>query len=300
MIDALTSRWRWPIYALLVYLPVSGVAVLAAYPGRAERAVAILAKDFIFVIPAYLLFLGYFLRRRERLWFKGAPLVLIGLLALIVVIQAFNPDLPNHLVGLIGIKVWLFYIPLFFLGYWLVAEPREALQRPRADEPGRDRSRGRRAGGGRPLLRRPRAVGLRRVRGLRHRRRRRGSRRSSCTTAARSAAFPAPSRSSTSTTSSGPRWWRCRSPGGGDRGRPGSSSGPPELVFLLIFLAAMFSGVRLGFVVIPLLVAAIIMLAIRSAEPAAVGRGSRWASPASRSRAEPPPASAGMPPTSAA
>ena len=28
---------------------------------------------------------------------RGAPLVLIGLYALIVVVQAFNPNLPNHL-----------------------------------------------------------------------------------------------------------------------------------------------------------------------------------------------------------
>ena len=26
MIDALTRRWRWPVYALLVYIPVSGIA----------------------------------------------------------------------------------------------------------------------------------------------------------------------------------------------------------------------------------------------------------------------------------
>src|SRR6266511_3590782 len=113
-------NWRWSLYGLLCYLPVSGIAILAAYPGRTDRAVAILAKDFVFVIPAYVGFLVYFWRRRRPFWFKGAPLVLFGLLALIVVIQGFNPDLPNHLVGLIGIKVWLFYIPLFFLGYHLV------------------------------------------------------------------------------------------------------------------------------------------------------------------------------------
>ena len=95
MIEALTDRWRWPLYALLVYLPVSGIAILAAYPGRTDRAIAILAKDFVFVIPAYALFAGYCLLHRKRPWFRGAPLVLIGLLALIVVIQAFNPTCPT-------------------------------------------------------------------------------------------------------------------------------------------------------------------------------------------------------------
>src|SRR5204863_6053797 len=100
--------WRWSVYGLLCYLPFSGIAILAAYPGRADRAAAILAKDFLFVIPAYLGFLLYFARRRQKFWFRGAPLVIFGLLALVVLAQAVNPRLPNHLVGLIGIKIWLF------------------------------------------------------------------------------------------------------------------------------------------------------------------------------------------------
>jgi hypothetical protein len=120
------KNWRWSIYGLLCYLPVSGIAILVSYgTSRGERAVALLAKDFVFIIPAYVGFLWYFVKRRRKFWFPGAPLVLFGLLALIVLIQAFNPDLPNHLVGLIGIKIWLFYIPLFFLGYYLVQSRRQ-------------------------------------------------------------------------------------------------------------------------------------------------------------------------------
>jgi hypothetical protein len=118
--------WRWSVYGLLCYLPLSGIAILAAYgTSRGERAVAILVKDFVFIIPAYIGFLWYFVKRRRKFWFPGAPLVLFGLLALIVVIQGFNPDLPNHLVGLIGIKIWLFYVPLFFLGYYFVQSRRQ-------------------------------------------------------------------------------------------------------------------------------------------------------------------------------
>jgi len=58
-------NWRWSVYGLLCYLPVSGIAILAAYPGRTDRAIAILAKDFVFVIPAYLGFLVYFWKRRR-------------------------------------------------------------------------------------------------------------------------------------------------------------------------------------------------------------------------------------------
>jgi len=115
------KNWRWSIYGLLAYIPVSGIAILFAYGhSRSERAVAVLAKDFVFVIPAYVGFLWSSFRTRTAPWFRGAPLVLFGLLALVVVVQAFNPKLPNHLVGIIGIKIWLFYVPLFFLGYFLV------------------------------------------------------------------------------------------------------------------------------------------------------------------------------------
>jgi hypothetical protein len=261
--ETLVSRWRWPIYALLVYLPVSGVAVLAAYPGRTERAVAILAKDFVFVIPAYILFLGYFLLRRRRFWFQGAPLVLFGLLALIVVIQAFNPDLPNHLVGLIGIKVWLFYIPLFFLGYYLV-ENRDQLFRV--------------LGLMSLVAIVPAVIGLVEV-VLYY-----TGHAQTVYDAYGGAASSATQGFTTFVLSHGCTirrvpstfsffyqyylfgaamvavsfaWWRGSRPAGKQLPVAGA-------VFLLIFLATMFAGVRLGFVVIPLLVAAIILLAIRS------------------------------------
>ena len=263
MIEALTDRWRWPLYALLVYLPVSGIAILAAYPGRTDRAIAILAKDFVFVIPAYALFAGYCLLHRKRPWFRGAPLVLIGLLALIVVIQAFNPDLPNHLVGLIGMKVWLFYIPLFFLGYHLVRN-RDHLFKVLA------------------LMSLvailPAVIGL--VEVILYY----TGHAQTVYDAYGASAAPATQNFTTFILSGGCTirrvpstfsffyqyylfgaamvavsfaWWR----GGRPAGRQLWASG---LVFLLIFLAAMFSGVRLGFIVIPLLVAAIILLAVRS------------------------------------
>jgi len=110
-------NWRWSVYALLVYLPFSGIPSILAYP---HTAVPVLAKDFLFVLPAYLGFAAYVLGRRSQVVFDGAPLGLFALLVLLVLGQALNPSLPNHLVGLIGVKIWLFYIPLYFLGYHLV------------------------------------------------------------------------------------------------------------------------------------------------------------------------------------
>ncbi len=115
-------NWRWSVYGLLLYLPFSGIPVLAAYP---HTAVPVLLKDFLFVIPAYVGFLVYVTNRGVRVPFAGAPLALFLMLAFLVAAQAFNPNLPSRLVGAIGIKVWLFYIPLYFLAYHFVRDRRD-------------------------------------------------------------------------------------------------------------------------------------------------------------------------------
>jgi hypothetical protein len=112
-------NWRWAVVGLLVYMPFSGLSVIALYP---HTTVPVLVKDFLFVLPAYLGFIALRTSRRDNFSFKGAPVVLFVMLALLVVGQAFNPDLPNALVGAIGIKVWLLYIPLYFLGYHLIRD----------------------------------------------------------------------------------------------------------------------------------------------------------------------------------
>lgn len=119
------THWRWSIWGLLLYLPISGIPVLLLYP---HTAPGVLLKDVVFVLPAYTGFFAYLVTRRKRLTFDAAPAVLLGLFATIVTLQALNPGLPSLLVGLIGMKVWLLYIPLLFVGYHFVAD-REALGR---------------------------------------------------------------------------------------------------------------------------------------------------------------------------
>jgi O-antigen ligase len=106
--------WRWSIVGLLVFLPFSGIAIILTYP---HTEVAVLAKDFLFVIPAYL---GFVLNRWRKGWtFGGAPVLPIAMLAFLVLVDTV-PQLSHPLVALIGAKVWLMYIPLMFLGYYLV------------------------------------------------------------------------------------------------------------------------------------------------------------------------------------
>ncbi|MEJ7787374.1 MAG: hypothetical protein WKF96_21430 [Solirubrobacteraceae bacterium] len=117
--------WRLSMLALLGFLPYSGLLIIAAYP---QTGPATLVKDLLFVVPAYLGFAGAYLLRRREVRIPGFPLGCALLFAMVVVLQLANPALPNIVVGLIGAKVWLMYIPMAYLGYHLVRS-REDLRR---------------------------------------------------------------------------------------------------------------------------------------------------------------------------
>jgi hypothetical protein len=114
--------WRASLFGLLIYIPFSGVPIILSYP---DTHLAVLLKDVFFIIPAYIGFFAWASTHRVRIVFPGAPMIPLLLLALLVLGQTLNPLLPNLLVGAIGVKVWLFYIPLYFLGYHLVRDRRD-------------------------------------------------------------------------------------------------------------------------------------------------------------------------------
>jgi hypothetical protein len=116
--------WRRAVYGLLLYLPFSGVGYVLLYPNVRP---ALVLKDLLFVVPAYVGFLASRAGRR-RVEPGALPIVLLAMFALLVAVQAFNPALPNRLVGLIGAKVWLLYVPCCLLAYHLV-ETKAALTR---------------------------------------------------------------------------------------------------------------------------------------------------------------------------
>lgn len=113
-------NWRWSIYGLLLYLPFAGIPIIALYP---HTQIPVLAKDFLFTLPAYA---GFVLTAKRPGWgYRGAPVFLLGSLAVLVAGEVLNPQLPRLLIGLIGLKVWLLYVPLLFLGYHLISTKRE-------------------------------------------------------------------------------------------------------------------------------------------------------------------------------
>jgi len=104
-------NWRLAIICLLLFIPFAGlVASWIPHPA------AVLAKDLVFVLPAYLSFLV--LEGRSTSAVRPTTFFTCSVFALVFVaiVHMANPNLHSVAVGLVGLKVWLFYIPLFLLG----------------------------------------------------------------------------------------------------------------------------------------------------------------------------------------
>lgn len=101
-------NWRRAFLGLLVFLPFAGAVSLWLKPSN----LGLLLKDLLFVVPCYL---GLFLFAMGHLRGGRPPGAVLGamlLLAFLVLAQTANPGLANALVAAIGVKVWLFYMPL--------------------------------------------------------------------------------------------------------------------------------------------------------------------------------------------
>ena len=111
-------RWQRGIYAALVYLPFSGVVTLLLYPWTG----ALLIKDVAFILPAYVGWAAMarsdgprpVAQRPQRLFLAS-----LATLVVMVVARMAGPDVQNWSMAMIGAKIWLFYLPLYFLGQHL-------------------------------------------------------------------------------------------------------------------------------------------------------------------------------------
>ena len=108
---AIIVNWRWGVMGLVWYTPFTGPIIVAMYPSP----LGTLMRDLLVVIPLYI---SYFL-------LAGSPnakrvpvqvLAMYGALLLLVLLSLTKPTVPNFLVAGIGAKVWLFYVPLLFIG----------------------------------------------------------------------------------------------------------------------------------------------------------------------------------------
>lgn len=117
-------RWRWGIYAVLIYVSVEGLVTNALYPLTAP----LLFKD-VLLAATYVGFLLRIWREQERWPACGMVLVPLAALAGLSAAEALNPSGVPLQVALVGVRVLLFYTPLYVLGVAL-ARDRAVLPRP--------------------------------------------------------------------------------------------------------------------------------------------------------------------------
>jgi hypothetical protein len=125
---AILSKWQRGLYMLVLYLPfASGIAVMLR-----PNPFGALLKDFLFVLPVYVVFILLHMRdfRHVRI---PAPLTLMFVaFSAVVLLQMFNPLVQDVIVGAIGIKVWLLYIPLAYLASAMITRIEDLLALLRA------------------------------------------------------------------------------------------------------------------------------------------------------------------------
>jgi hypothetical protein len=114
--------WRRGVLALLVVLPFAGVPAFLV-----GSRYALIARDIAIGIPLYGAFLAAMVLKRERFTFTRTRLAFVALLfALVVAVSVFLAPSPS--IGLVGAKVWLFYIPMVAIGYQYVQTTDDALR----------------------------------------------------------------------------------------------------------------------------------------------------------------------------
>jgi hypothetical protein len=105
-------RWREAVQLAMVLVIFEGAIRKWVFPGAQD--LIYFAKD-VLLLGAYL---GYFRERprmRHRMPSTPALYGVLLLSALVGVLQIFNPNLPNLLVGVFGFKAYFFYAPLLFV-----------------------------------------------------------------------------------------------------------------------------------------------------------------------------------------
>jgi hypothetical protein len=108
------QRWQRGFWLLIIYLPFAGVVTLASHLWQPT----LLFKDVLFVAPLYIALAAYCASHGAQL--RGFPLQVVffmGCLVVLTLFQTLNPALPNETMALIGLKVWLYYLPLSFAAY---------------------------------------------------------------------------------------------------------------------------------------------------------------------------------------
>lgn len=114
LVIAILNDWRKGLYFFLTWLLFEDFA--RKYLGN--NMAIYFAKDFLALVVYLSFFIAY--RRKQVTGFRPPFLVPVLLFVWFGVIQVFNPGSTNLVYGLLGLKVFFYYVPLVFVGYALI------------------------------------------------------------------------------------------------------------------------------------------------------------------------------------
>ena len=122
IILAILSNWRSGFYMFLVWLLFEDLA--RKYLGN--NMAIYFGKD-VLVGVTYISFFAA-LRRGKVPTFRPVFLLPLGVFFWLGVLQVFNPNSPSMLYGLLGLKLYFYYVPLLFVGYALLRSEKDLHQ----------------------------------------------------------------------------------------------------------------------------------------------------------------------------
>ena len=114
IVIAILNNWRNGVYFFLAWLLFEDYA--RKFLGN--NMAIYFAKDF-FVLVVYISFLAAF-RRKEAPFFRPPFLMPLSIFVWFGLMQVFNPASTHIMYGLMGFKIFFYYIPLIFIGYALL------------------------------------------------------------------------------------------------------------------------------------------------------------------------------------
>lgn len=108
---AMLNNWRRGLYIFFVWLLFEDLA--RKYLGN--NMAIYFAKDFLVAVVYLSFFLAW--RRKQLQSFRPPFLVALMLMVWFGFLQVFNPTSPHLVYGVLGMKLYFYYIPLMLIGY---------------------------------------------------------------------------------------------------------------------------------------------------------------------------------------
>ncbi len=107
-------NWRAGFYSFFIWMLVEDL--VRKYMGNST--LLFFGKDVLLGLVYVALYLE--IRRGKEKWFRAPFLLFLSLFFWLAVLEIFNEHSPNILYGLLGLKLYFYYVPLIYVGYALV------------------------------------------------------------------------------------------------------------------------------------------------------------------------------------